>query len=107
MMRHFENLLEAIAADPEVRIGALPMLEPEERSLGKVSEQAVRPTTPYVYFAREEIEQSIVARFAKQVRKAPEQLAVRSASCSGAYRELDERSNQMLRRSIVRCCGQR
>ncbi len=31
MMRHFENLLEAIAADPEVRIGALPMLEPEER----------------------------------------------------------------------------
>ena len=47
MMRHFENLLEAIAADPDARIGALPMLEPEERSLRKVSEQAVRPANPY------------------------------------------------------------
>ena len=80
------------------------MLEPEERSLGKVSEQAVRPATPYVYFAREEIEQSIVARFAKQVRKAPEQLAVRSASCQWSYRELDQRSDQIAR-GIVRCCG--
>ncbi len=35
MMRHFENLLEAIVADPEERIGALPMLEPEERQPGQ------------------------------------------------------------------------
>ena len=79
------------------------MLEPEERSLGKVSEQAVRPATPYVYFAREEIEQSIVA-LCQQVRKAPEQLAVRSASCQWSYRELDQRSDQIAR-GIVRCCG--
>ena len=84
MMRHFENLLEAIAADPEVRIGALPMLEPKEGSLCKVSEQAVRPATPYVYFAREEIEQSIVARFAKQVRKLLSSLRCAAPAASGA-----------------------
>ena len=104
MMRHFENLLEAIATDPEARIGALPMLEPNEGSLRKVSEQAVRPTNRYEHFGREEIEQSIVARFARQVRKAPEQLAVRSASCQWSYRELDERSDRIAQ-GIVRCCG--
>ena len=95
MMRHFENLLRAIAADPEVGIGALAMLEPEERRLGKVSEQAVRPSAAYLYFGREEIEQSIIARFAQQVRKAPESIAVRSAGLRWTYRELDERSDRV------------
>src|SRR4029450_9564041 len=95
MMRHFQILLEAIVADPEGRIGALAMLAPEERSLRKVSEQALRPTNRYQHFAREQIEQSITARFASQVQRAPDQLAVRSTTCQWSYRELDERSNNL------------
>ena len=59
-----------MSTDPEGRIGALPMLEPEEGSLRKVSEQAVRPANRYEHFGREEIEQSIVARFARQVQQS-------------------------------------
>ena len=80
------------------------MLEPQEGSLGKVSEQAVRPTNRYEPFGREEIEQSIIARFAKQVRKAPESIAVRSAGLRWTYRELDERSDRIAQ-GILRCSG--
>jgi amino acid adenylation domain-containing protein len=104
MMRHFENLLKAIVADPEGRIGALPMLEPQQRRLPKVSEQAVRPSNRYEHFGREEIEQSLVARFAKQVRKAPESIAVRTAGCRWTYQELDQRSDRIAH-GIVRRCG--
>ena len=104
MMRHFKNLLEAIVADPEGRIGALPMLEAQEGSLGKVSEQAVRPANRYEHFGRQEIEQSITARFAQQVRQAPESVAVRSLSSQWSYRELDERSDQIAW-SLVRGSG--
>ena len=47
-----------------------------------------------------------MARFAKQVRKAPEQLAVRSASSQWTYRELDERSNRIAQ-GILRCSAPR
>ena len=103
MMRHFQILLEAIAADPEEHIGALPMLASEERTSRKVSDQRVRPTNPYVHFTREDIEQSLAARFGKQVQKAPDRIALQSASCRWTYKELDRRSNNIAHGILRRC----
>ena len=103
MMRHFEILLDAIATDPEERIGALPMLAPEERTSRKVSDQRVRPANRYVHFAPEDIEQSLAARFGKQVQKAPDRLALQSASCRWTYRQLDQSSNNIAHGILRRC----
>ena len=61
----------------------------------RLASKRVRPANPYVHFAREEIEQSIAARFAQQVQKAPESIAVQTPSSRWTYKELDERSDNI------------
>jgi amino acid adenylation domain-containing protein len=49
-------------------------------------------------FPKSEIEQSIITRFAQQVTRYPDRLAVRSTDLRLTYRQLDERSNWVARR---------
>ena len=51
--------------------------------------RGVRPVNPFIEFRHEEIEQSITQRFATQVEKYPNRLAVSSKNHGWTYQELD------------------
>ncbi|HEY5814156.1 MAG TPA: amino acid adenylation domain-containing protein, partial [Terrimicrobiaceae bacterium] len=103
MLRHFQILLEAIVERPRESLRTLPMLAPEERAIRKVTDQCVRPSNPFLRFEQGEIEQSIPARFKKQVEKDPLRVAVKSAKFQWTYRELDRKSNAIAREILCRC----
>jgi len=50
----------------------------------------VRPANPFLEFKKEEIEQSIPARFEEQVRKYPERTAVKTQTRRWSYDELNQ-----------------
>jgi len=54
-------------------------------------------TSRFVRFSREEVEQSIPARFERQARLHPEQLAVADAASSLTYRDLNGLANRIAR----------
>ena len=60
-----------------------------------IREKCFHPTRTFVEFAKDEIEQSIPARFEKIVRLYPERLAVRSGNRSLTYDGLNRAANRM------------
>ncbi len=61
------------------------------------SDRAVRPTNAFVPFPRDEIEQSIPARFEQQVAKYPDRLAIKTRTHQFTYEELNKASNRVAR----------
>ena len=59
--------------------------------------QGVQPTNTFVEFRREDIEQSVPARFEQQVRKTPDRLAIKSASGTLSYDALNHLANRVAR----------
>jgi amino acid adenylation domain-containing protein len=57
----------------------------------------VRPANPFIEFKKEEIEQSIPARFEEQVRKYPERPAVKTRNSQWSYDELNKAANRAAR----------
>jgi amino acid adenylation domain-containing protein len=86
MLRHFEVLLEAIAANPDARLSELPMLTEAEREQLREWNQT---TTDY---GRDLCLQQIVET---QVLQQPEAVAVLHGKEQITYRELNERANQL------------
>jgi amino acid adenylation domain-containing protein len=62
----------------------------------------IKPAPSFVPFAREDIEQSIPARFEQQVEKYTDQLAVKSGDLSLTYGELNRAANRLARAIIDR-----
>src|SRR5438309_1898049 len=58
-------------------------------------DQPVAPTNEFEPMCPEEIEQSVPARFERQVRRYPDRLAVRSRAHRFTYTELNEAANRM------------
>jgi non-ribosomal peptide synthetase component F len=54
-----------------------------------------RPRNPFEPFARAELEQSLAARFERQVERAPDRLAVRMGAESLTYARLDSAANRI------------
>jgi non-ribosomal peptide synthetase component F len=63
------------------------------------------PVTGFTPFRRDAIEQSIPARFAQQVARAPDWLAVKSGSDEVSYGALDRSANRIAN-AILAACGQ-
>jgi len=63
---------------------------------------AVAPTTPFLPFTREELDQSIPSRFRRQVARHPGRLAVHTTHHSLTYEELDRLSNRIARALLSR-----
>ena len=103
MLSRFLVLLEAIVANPDQHIGALPLLTPEDQKTYTVSDNRVRPMSPHAHFPLDAVEQSIGARFEEQVRKHPRRIAVRTPAHEWTYIELDRRAN-VIAREILRIC---
>ena len=87
MSRHFERLLEAIAASPEQRIAELPLLGDEERHELVVTWNETAAEVPPAACIHELFEQ--------QAQKTPDATAVEYGDERLTYRQLDERSNRL------------
>ncbi|MCC6808083.1 MAG: amino acid adenylation domain-containing protein, partial [Deltaproteobacteria bacterium] len=89
MVGHFQKLLDAIAKNPDEKIGALEMLGEAERQKLVVEWNATKRDYPP--------DTSIHALFSAQAKKTPEAVAVVFEEQTLSYRALDERSNQLAR----------
>ncbi len=105
MLTQYRALLAGMVAGPEKPISDL-RTEVKTDSDGSrlVESRRVRPTQPFNEFAPEEIEQSIGARFARQVAMFPQRIAVKSRNYEWTYQDLD-RVVDGLARSIVGLVG--
>ena len=86
MLGHFKNLLEAIAARPQARVGELSLLSASEKrqQLFTWNQTATElPTT------------NLVQLFEEQVSRRPEHVAITSADEQVTYLELDRRANAL------------
>ena len=92
---HFRMLLEGIVADPDERIGLLPLLSAAERRQLLEEWNATG-----VEFERDCCLHEL---FERQVERSPEALAVVSESERISYRELNRRANQLAQ--FLRGCG--
>ncbi|MFI8537654.1 amino acid adenylation domain-containing protein, partial [Streptomyces aquilus] len=91
-----ERVLEQVAADPELRLSDLDLLD--EGELGAVVEE-------WNATAREVDASSVVERFRARVAVAPETVAVWSGGRGLSYAEVDARSDALARGLVARGVG--
>ncbi|WP_158517254.1 non-ribosomal peptide synthetase [Moorena producens] len=87
MVGHFQTLLGGIVADPEQRIGELPLLTAAERHQLLVEWNDTKRPYPD--------DQCIHQLFEAQVKKTPNAIAVVYESQTLTYQELNQRANQL------------
>jgi amino acid adenylation domain-containing protein len=87
MVRHFRELLEGIAADPESRISELPLLRPAERDQLLIEWNDTRRDFPGNVCLHELIE--------TQVERTPNAIALISDNEPLTYGELNRRANRL------------
>ncbi len=86
MAGHLRVLLEAVAADPGLPLGELPLLGPEERHQVLEAFNGTDHDRPPA---------TVTALFAEQVRRTPDAEAVVAGGTSLTYAELDARANRL------------
>ncbi|WP_368768960.1 amino acid adenylation domain-containing protein, partial [Pseudomonas aeruginosa] len=97
LVRHWQNLLDAILAMPAARLGELDMLDREEREvIGQLWNRSDSgyPATPLVH-----------QRVAERARMAPDAVAVIFDEEKLTYAELDSRANRLAHALIARGVG--
>uniref|UniRef100_UPI001114BC19 non-ribosomal peptide synthetase n=1 Tax=Pseudomonas aeruginosa TaxID=287 RepID=UPI001114BC19 len=97
LVRHWQNLLDAILAMPDARLGELDMLDREEREvIGQLWNRSDSgyPATPLVH-----------QRVAERARMAPDAVAVNFDEEKLTYAELDSRANRLAHALIARGVG--
>ena len=95
MVECFQVLLTAIARHPEQPLATL-LREVKEESWQPARQRSiVNRDETFVEFPRTEIEQSIPARFSRQVQRYGDKTAVKTKQHEWSYRELDRRANQI------------
>ena len=87
MLGHFRNLLEDIVANPEQRIGELPLLSEAEKHQLLVEWNGTKSNYP--------ADKCIHNLFEEQVEKTPDATAVVLEEEKITYRELNNRANQL------------
>src|SRR5262249_27168476 len=93
MIGHFKNLLKSIAARPESSLGALTLLDEQERR------QALYDWNPQTgnYSAEMGGALTLHEMFERQAAARPDSIAVSCADLHITYRSLDRRANQLAR----------
>ncbi|MBD2453057.1 amino acid adenylation domain-containing protein [Nostoc sp. FACHB-87] len=89
MLRHFENLLSGIGAEPQTRLSNLPLLSEADR------QELLEFSTNKSQISNYQPQQCIHQQFAAQVERTPDAIAVIFENQSLTYRELNQRSNQL------------
>ncbi|MBH8560937.1 amino acid adenylation domain-containing protein [Nostoc sp. CENA67] len=106
MLLHYQTLLESIVANPEQQISTLPLLTETERYYLKSRGNVVCPSNPLIEFRKQDIEQSIPARFQEQVRKYPHKIAVHTKNYHWTYSDLNCHANQVAQAIQKQCTFQ-
>ncbi len=101
--QHLSTMLEGISSDPKRRLTELPLLRETEQSQSTKLRNLVHPTQHYIKFTRNEIEQSVVARFEEQVNKYSDKIAVKTTKRTMTYGELNRAANRVARMILTRC----
>ncbi|MFC7396829.1 amino acid adenylation domain-containing protein [Chelatococcus sp. GCM10030263] len=91
--RRFVLLLERALATPDSPIGALDLLAPDER-------RQVLETWNETVYPHAAVDLTIPQRFAEQVNRRPDAVALRSAGTTLTFAELDRRANRVANRLI-------
>ncbi|MGH3640340.1 MAG: non-ribosomal peptide synthetase, partial [Mycobacterium sp.] len=99
LFERFQRLLAAMIADPTRRLSSIDVLDPAERTL--LDEWSNRATL----FEPAGAPTSIPQRFAEQVARTPEALALTFAGHSMSYGELDESANRLANLLAVHGAG--
>jgi amino acid adenylation domain-containing protein len=102
MLTHFKTLLETVVADPGQYIADLSLESEVQGELEGSRASLVRPTNPFIEFPRDEIEQSIAARFCTQVAQYPKRLAVKSKNHEWTYEHLNGVVDQIAQSILIR-----
>ncbi|WP_405359025.1 non-ribosomal peptide synthase/polyketide synthase [Kitasatospora sp. NBC_00085] len=89
LVKRLERLLTAVSADPQLPIGSIDLLDDDERHT------VLRQWNDT---ATDSVPTSVTARFAAQVTRTPDAVAVSSDERQLTYRELDEESDRLARR---------
>jgi amino acid adenylation domain-containing protein len=87
MQGHLCTMLDAIAADPDLRLGALPLLTESERR--QIVEEWSGPRVTHA------AEPCVHQLFAAQAERTPRAVALMSPEGDISYAELDRRANQL------------
>jgi amino acid adenylation domain-containing protein len=106
MLVHFGVLLESIVANPAKGISELSLRPEKDVAQEFFMPDRVRPANAFIEFGKEEIEQSVAARFADQVARYPQRLAVKSKNHRWTYEDLNQAVNTIAQ-SILRLDGAR
>ncbi|HZM71053.1 MAG TPA: amino acid adenylation domain-containing protein, partial [Candidatus Cryosericum sp.] len=102
MLEHLRALLLGIVQDPVRALSSLPFVDERERTAQVRRGNRVRPSAAFTPFERGDVEQSIPARFARQVAAGPDRPAVVTASTRWTYAQLDSTSNRVARAILAR-----
>ncbi|WP_434547967.1 amino acid adenylation domain-containing protein, partial [Pseudomonas qingdaonensis] len=97
LARHWQNLLQAIVADPQQRVGELPLLDAREQ---QANLQQWNPA-PAQFASQRCLHELIEA----QAARAPGSIALTLGDTQLSYRELNERANQMAHALIAQGIG--
>jgi amino acid adenylation domain-containing protein len=89
MSEHFQRLLTGIVNNPTEKIDEIKLLK-SERNKYKLSQNKIIPPILFTEFTKQQIEQSIPARFAQQVQKYPENIAIKSKKYCWNYAQLNK-----------------
>ena len=92
---HLQTLLTDMVAHPKKSLSRLRILTEAERNQLGHPPKLVRPMNPFTEFTQVEVEQSIQARFAQQVKKYPHHIAVKTPHTQLTYTQLHEQANQV------------
>jgi amino acid adenylation domain-containing protein len=97
LLRHFVNILSAIAGDPTLPIAAVPILNESERHHLVVECNATAAAYPR--------DLALPHLFARQAAKTPDAIAVVAGAQSLTYRDVDQRSDALVRQLLSRGFG--
>ena len=90
MLRHFQNLLESIVADPDQLVSQLTLLDKAERQTLLVEQNATRRAYPAGMLLQR--------LFEVQAKRTPDAVAVVFEDRQLTYRQLNQRANQLASR---------
>lgn len=102
MLAHLKILLEGVVANPERAISEYSLCAETENSGDLVRANSVQVVNSFTPFAKEEIEQSIISRFAGQVKKYPDHIAIKSRNHEWSYDLLNRIANRVARSILDR-----
>ncbi|MEA5552827.1 amino acid adenylation domain-containing protein [Anabaena cylindrica UHCC 0172] len=95
MAKHFQRLLTGLSVHPEKPISTFSLITERERYELSHFRNSHRPINSFIEFSKLEIEQSIPARFEEQVKKYPDNIAIKTKNYQWTYQELNFQANKI------------